>query len=320
VAATIRRALEMPAEERTQRMRSLRTRVFEQDVRRWAESFLRALRNVPERLTPEYRFADVDALTARLADGAGAVELILDYDGTLVPFANSPDEAAPDPDLMQTLRRLAAREDTRVHIVTGRSRKSIGRWLGGLDVGISAEHGLWYREGQHDRWEMSRPVPIEWKSSLRPILKHFVESTPGSFTEEKTAAIVWHYRLAEQDFGEYQARELRLLLGELLSNAPVEVNSANKAVEIKAQGVRKADAVKALLAERASSLVIAIGDEENDEDCYPDLPDGSITVHVNGGASRADYRVAGLTDVRRILRALVLRPVLHLAPISLGAG
>ena len=47
-----------------------------------------------------------------------------------------------------------------------------------------------------------------------PILEHFVDRTPGSFIEEKRYALVWHYRVAEPEFGgcadtdEYEPHEL----------------------------------------------------------------------------------------------------------------
>ena len=319
VAAAVRQALAMAPEERTKRMRSLRSRVFGQDVQRWAQSFVDDLQQAHGINDPsEERFSDISSLLERLRR-ARQIELILDYDGTLVPFAGTPDAAAPDPDLLRLLQDLASREDTTVHIVTGRSRDSIGRWLDALPLRISAEHGLWFRPGPGDEWELLRPVSVEWKSRLRPILQHFVEATSGSFVEEKTASMVWHYRLAEDEFGELQARELRLLLGELLSNVPVEIVAGHKAVEIKAQGVSKKDAVHMSMRNAGNVMVVAIGDDQTDEACFPVLPEGSVTVHVNGGATNADYRVSDPAEVRRILREIADRPTRESAPVAVGA-
>jgi len=319
VAAAIRKALAMDAAERTRRMRSLRSRVFGQDVQRWAHSFIDELREPRAGGGPVEQFPGVSDVLARLRH-AHRIELILDYDGTLVPFARTPDAAAPDPQLLRLLSDLGSRPDTAVHIVTGRSRESIGRWLGGLPLGISAEHGLWFRPRPDEAWAMLRPVSVEWKAGLRPILRRFVEATPGSFVEEKTASLVWHYRLADDEFGERQSRELRLLLAELLSNVPVEIMSAHKAVEIKVQGVSKRDAVQALLGNAADVTVVAIGDDQADEACYAVLPERSVTVHVNGDSTNADYRVRDPAEVRRILREIAYRPVQRTAaPVAASA-
>jgi trehalose-6-phosphatase len=58
----------------------------------------------------------------------------------------------------------------------------------------------------------------------------------------------------------------------------------------------------------ADGIVVAIGDDQTDEECYSMLPEGSVTVHVNGGTTNADYRVSDPADVRRILRAIAYRP------------
>lgn len=318
IAAAIDQALAMDAAERTARMQSLRSSVFGQDVQRWAHSFIDALHQVQHSPGPIERFSDVASLLDRLRS-AGQIELILDYDGTLVPFAGTPDGAAPDGQLLRLLHDLGSRHDTQVHVVTGRSRESIGRWLASLPLRISAEHGLWARPASSEEWQLTRPVPVEWKERLRPIVRHFVDATPGSFLEEKTASIVWHYRLADDEFGERQARELRLLLRELLSNVPVETMSGHKAVEIKAQGVSKRDAVQMSMAASANVIVVAIGDDQTDEECFPLLPEGSVTVHVNGGSTNAGYRVSDQADVRRILREIAYRPDHKSAPVGAGA-
>ena len=82
-----------------------------------------------------------EALAARI--GAAAVlVLLLDYDGTLVPFAPIPALAEPDDQLVALLRDLADRPNTEVHVVSGRTQEALERWLGALPIGLHAEHGL----------------------------------------------------------------------------------------------------------------------------------------------------------------------------------
>jgi hypothetical protein len=49
------------------------------------------------------------------------------------------------------------------------------------------------------------------------------ESTDGSWIEAKESGLVWHYRDADPDFGNWQAKELMDHLEDVLSNVPVEV-------------------------------------------------------------------------------------------------
>jgi trehalose 6-phosphate synthase/phosphatase len=102
-AARIHDALTMPAAERAGRMRRLRTRVVRHDVHAWAAGFLARMDQVrPARRVP----APLDRAVIASAAGPGPWHLLLDYDGTLVPLAASPDLALPDPELMSILTLL----------------------------------------------------------------------------------------------------------------------------------------------------------------------------------------------------------------------
>jgi trehalose 6-phosphate synthase/phosphatase len=312
LAERIAFALDMPREERQQRMRALRRRVMSHDVHRWAATFVRDLEGgavrhvetVPTRIDPI-------ELARRLRDARELV-LIVDYDGTLVPFAPTPEQAVPDPEVLDLLRSLAETDGVRLHVVSGRARGSIEQYLGGLPIGLHAEHGLWSRMAPGEQWTLLQPVLPEWKEKVRPLLEHFTSTTRGSFIEEKTASIAWHYRLAKadftgkDDFADHQAKELRLLLAELLSNAPLEVISGEKVVEVRPQGVNKGAIVGGVLrASPPNSAVVAIGDDRTDEDLFAALPPPAITVHVGSGESRASFCIAGVTQVRQLLRAIL---------------
>jgi len=314
LAAAIHDALIMPEDERSARMHAMRTRVLTHDVHRWSQSFLDALAQTEPRqraFRGSSSAADLSEITRRVRASEQAL-LILDYDGTLVPFAPTPDAASPDPELLDLLHALAERPGMQVHVISGRTRGSIDRWLGALPIGLHAEHGLWSRTAPGLPWRILRPVSQSWKERVRPIMEHFVSTTRGSFIEEKTASLAWHYRLAEADFtreadfGEHQARELRLLLREMLSNAPVEVLAGNKVVEVRPQGVNKGMVVPVLVASMPEgTAILAVGDDRTDEDLFAALPDEAISVHVGEAPSLARYRVAGPGEVRALLRSLL---------------
>lgn len=313
-ARAIRQALDMPREERRQRMRALRSRVLAQDVHRWAESFVERLSRAGKHTRTTAAIAQGLAQLRKLASGLSAkrdVVLILDYDGTLVPFADAPDDAAPDAELMTLLADLAACAGMHVHVVSGRTHDSIARWFDGLDAGLYAEHGLWSRRAGASAWSMARQMRADWKTRVRPLLEQFTAATGGTFIEEKTASLAWHYRRATADhtgganFGDVQARELRLLIGSLLSNSPVEVLAGNKVLEVRPHGINKGMIVPSILSTVSEhAAIIAIGDDRTDEDLFDALPDGSVTVHVGEGSTMALYRLKDYVEVRQLLRDL----------------
>ncbi|MEP7116344.1 MAG: bifunctional alpha,alpha-trehalose-phosphate synthase (UDP-forming)/trehalose-phosphatase [Acidobacteriota bacterium] len=307
VADAVQRALAMPVGEQRARMNGLRLRVCGHGVHEWASSFLQQLdeaRPRPAETLPEPGPSLSTALTD--ARHGSSLRVLLDYDGTLVPFARSPGLAAPDESLLVLLRRLAARPNTEVEIVSGRPRETLEAWLGMLPVGLWAEHGFWNRPAGTDAWHSAASLDPKWMARLLPIFEQFAATTPGAFVERKTASIAWHYRRAHREFGVRQAHELRMLLGDALSNQPFEVLEGTKVIEVRLRGVSKG-AVGRQLAGRltADMAVIAFGDDHTDEDLFRSLPQSAVTVSVGTHKSQARFAVADHVAVREALGMLL---------------
>jgi trehalose 6-phosphate synthase/phosphatase len=306
-ADALHRALIMPEEERRTRMAVLRDRVLAYDVHGWARAFVARLERtggpaeLGERLSPR---GDVHAAIER-ARAAPRLVLLLDYDGTLVPFAPTPDLAVPDGALVELLRRLAGAPGTEVHLVSGRRRDAIDRWLGRLPLSLHAEHGLWSRLRGAPWVAVEIVGGTAWREPIRAILRDFTGRTPGSLVEEKTAGFTWHYRAADPEFGSAQANELALHLATLLANAPVEILQGDRVLEVRPHGVDKGIVAAQVLRRAAhGTLLLAMGDDRTDEDLFAALPDGSIAIHVGPAPSRAPLRLADVAAARAVLAAI----------------
>ena len=303
-AEALCRALEMPDQERHMRMAALRTRVQIHDVHRWAREFLDRLGSdlePPHALRPSSR-ASLAAAQGRIREAASAA-LLLDYDGTLVEFAPTPGLAVPDAELLGLLEPLARRYQ--VHVVSGRPRETLERWFGAFPIGLHAEHGYWSRP-PGERWHGAGIDPSGWLPQVKAILDEYAARTPGALVEEKSAGLAWHYRAADPEFGAAQAGDLLLHLATLLSNAPAEVLTGDRVVEVRPQGVNKGRVVPVVLARAPrGTLLAALGDDRTDEDLFAALPPDSISVHVGPATSRAELRVRNVTEARAFLRGLL---------------
>ncbi|HEX8699162.1 MAG TPA: bifunctional alpha,alpha-trehalose-phosphate synthase (UDP-forming)/trehalose-phosphatase [Myxococcaceae bacterium] len=304
MADAIEQALEMTPQERRFRMRALRAQVKKKDVHWWVSEFLNTLQSItpPQAVSAAPGTSEV---VARLKAAPHRV-LLLDYDGTLVGFARRPELAGPDAELKRLLTRLAAQPNTSVHVISGRLKASLEEWLGDLPVGLHAEHGLWSRFKPGEPWRMLDGIVPEWKEQARSVMEAFTARVPGSFLEEKTASLAWHYRQVDLGHGVGQARELRLKLGEVFVHGPMEVLPGDKVVEVRPRGVHKGRVVAPLLESAPpGALVAAFGDDSTDEDLFAALPEAGLSVHAGGKPSRAAYRVNGPREVRKVLTALL---------------
>src|SRR5262249_59398518 len=92
--------------------------------------------------------------------------LVLDYDGTLVPFTKRPQQAVPPQAVLDLLAALASDPKNRVALISGRSSEDLDRWFGTVPkLCLVAEHGGEIKEKSASRWE---PLPPHARTDLKP--------------------------------------------------------------------------------------------------------------------------------------------------------
>ncbi|GAA3968834.1 bifunctional alpha,alpha-trehalose-phosphate synthase (UDP-forming)/trehalose-phosphatase [Hymenobacter antarcticus] len=310
LAESLHEALVMPDDEQERRMRNMQALVQRYNVFSWTKLFMNQLAYTKMK-QETLATANLDeAATAKLLADYHAAEqrlLLLDYDGTLVPFHPDPTRAAPDQELRLLLRALTDNPQNRVVIISGRDRTTLQQWLGHLPLHFIAEHGVWLRAADADDWQLFQPLRNDWKRELRPVLEVYVARTAGSFIEEKDYSLVWHYRRADAELGPVRARELLSHLSFITANTDLQVLEGNKVLEIKNAGINKGTAAVRWLGQYEPGFMLALGDDRTDEDTFRALPPEAYTVRVGSAQhSAARFHIASPTDVRKLLRQLIV--------------
>ncbi len=309
-AEAIHRALSMPTDLRRERMSALYRRVEKNNVFAWSSRFVANLENAAReraaRCFGESGLLPIDDLLGAFRSARRRL-LMLDYDGTLVPFQKLPQNAVPPHRLLGTLDQISQVKNTTVAIVSGRSRADLDRWFRDLsNVWLAAEHGAIVRAPATNIWEQPHHTqPLDWKSRVLPVLDHFVERTPGSFIEEKDFSLVWHYRMSDPEFGEWLANELVASLEQMLAETQVRAVKGRKTVEVKLVWASKGELYSRLEQMLpAADFILAAGDDVTDEDLFAQTPDDAWTIHVGTNHSRARYRLAGPKEMCELLGKL----------------
>lgn len=303
IAAGIKMALEMPEDDKMDRNRNMHRRLSRYNVKFWAEEFLNTLWAAPqERIHTE----PLNKLTSGSSEleqayrSAANRVLFLDYDGTLVGFKPTPDQARPDKELKLLLTNLTADPKNTVVIITGRDRFTAEKWLGDLDVTIVAAHGLWLRKPGSE-WTMTLNMDNEWKETIRPIMETYTDRTPGSLIEEKDYSIAWHYRQSEPEIAGLKRNELKEALMSVTQSMTVGVLDGNKVIEVKDSRVNKGHGAHLVLNQGEHDFVFAAGDDRTDEDMFAALPEGSYSVKIGKEVTAAKYRLKSSNDIRALL-------------------
>jgi trehalose 6-phosphate synthase/phosphatase len=307
IAQALSKALEMPEQEQIERNRLMQKRLSRYDVVRWANEFVDKLLYTKKLQREMQEKALTYEMQKKLASDfqeSDKALLLLDYDGTLVPFSPRPEEAMPGAKLLRLLEKFTKNPRTEVVLISGRDKDTLERWFGGLNVGLVAEHGVWIKEKGGGGWEMIETLTSEWKEEVYPILESWVDRTPASFIEEKEFSLVWHYRKANPKLGELRARELINNLSNITANLNLQVLEGSKVVELKNTDINKGRAALRWISREKWDFILALGDDWTDEDTFKVLPSTAWSIKVGFGASAARFSLNSPSKATSLLRKI----------------
>ena len=307
VIEAIEAALAMPEKEQVERNRTMQRRLMRYDIERWVGDFLTRLGDARAIRVERSEQIVTPAIREQLVDDYAAAQdrlLLLDYDGTLVPFAAKPQKAVPGETTREVLDVLSRVPGNEVVVISGRDRYTLDAWFRGMDIGLIAEHGVWTKE-RSGEWRMHEGLSSDWKEEIYPLLELYTDRTPGAFIEEKDFSLVWHYRRTEPILGAQRAKDLKDDLLHLTSNLNVGVMEGNKVIEIKNTVVDKGRAALNWVSQHAWDFILAIGDDRTDEDLFAAMPPDAYSIKVGLAPSRARFNLVSQRDVLPLLRRCI---------------
>lgn len=308
IARGLHEALNMPEKEQQRRMKQMRQVVAKFNISHWVKLFMTRLHEVKQlqhSMLARRMSMDMQSNVRNEFKKATKRAIFLDYDGTLVGFQSNIDMASPDQDLYQLLKILSDNPVNHIVMISGRKHETLEEWLGHLPLDLIAEHGAWHKKYGED-WQMLPGLTAHWKQDILPILDTFMDRTPGSFIEEKSYSLVWHYRKVETGLGELRSNELMNTLRYFTSDIGLQILPGDKVIEIKNIEINKGKATLSWLQDRQFDFTLAIGDDYTDEDIFKALPEDAVTVKVGSQVSAARFYLRNHQEVRAFLRTLVV--------------
>jgi trehalose 6-phosphate phosphatase len=227
---------------------------------------------------------------------SGRVLVAMDFDGTLAEIVPVPGEAAAVPGALDALEVLAARPDTEVAVISGRSMGDLRAMAAAAGVVLVGEHGaVW--EGV----EAARPDGFD---EILPLLERAASLHAGAWVEVKQASLVVHTRgLEPWREDEVLAETVSALEAVGHSN----FHTGKHIVDVGFVAVSKGVVVERLRAELECPTIVFAGDDTTDETVFETLRASDIGIKVGEGPSAARYRVAGPADVVEVLRFVARR-------------
>lgn len=328
IAQALKSALEMQEAEQIQRNRAMQERLKKYNVVRWASDFVDELievKKAEEKFKAKWLSPSIRDELLESFRQANSRLLFLDYDGTLVPYSARPELAMPGEGLLQMLTRIASLPATEIVVVSGRDRGILEEWFKGIPVHLVAEHGAWIKAKGED-WRLYKTLRNDWKAQLIPVLRWYVDRLPESFLEEKEYSMVWHYRRADPELASLRKKELMDDLVHFTATADLQILPGHKVVEVRNAGVSKGTAAMEFIAQGAYDFIMAVGDDQTDEEMFHALPESAYSIRIGMANSFAKFNLLNHRKVFQLLESLVEGEdqeesgSAHAAPLSLVPG
>lgn len=101
--------------------------------------------------------------------------IFLDYDGTLTTDRKLADFVRPSANVLSILNALSQLPNTFVYIISRRSRAHLEKWFAECNVGLSAEHGCFFKHPS----SVTLPVPMMTSASTSSIESDVASANGG---------------------------------------------------------------------------------------------------------------------------------------------
>jgi trehalose 6-phosphate synthase/phosphatase len=306
VAQAILKALSMRKIEKVTRIRTMQERLRRYNIHRWRKDFIDTLNSIEKKRSDFFakKMSDIviNKMVSEYNDSKERL-ILMDYDGTLKEFADRPEDAYPDDEIMDLIKNMVSDRRNRVVMISGRNKESMEEWFGKFNIGLCAEHGIWIRE-RKERWKMTEKLSNDWKPVIRHLLDSYTDRTPGSFIEEKEHSLAWHFRRTEGDLSLIRSKELIDDLLNLTSNLDLGIMEGDKVIEVRKMGINKGRAAQRFLAENDWKFILAIGNDKTDEDLFETLPAHAYSIKVGMEPSKAKFNLESVEAIRNLLKKL----------------
>lgn len=223
--------------------------------------------------------------------------LFLDFDGSLVPIAATPNGITVPPALVPLLQELQERLQGAVAIVSGREIAVLDQYLAPLRLACAGAHGAQRRNALGYQCDAT---PGDTSAMVRACME-LASAHPALFVEPKQSGVALHYR---RDPG-LEHLCLHSLQAMLAHMPQWQLLRGKLVLEMLPRDASKGRAIQAFMQEPpfADRTPFFVGDDLSDESGFAAvLAQRGVAIKVGPGDSAASHRLSGITAVYQWLQ------------------
>lgn len=254
---------------------------------------------------------NLNRITART--GNHRLFLFLDYDGTLTPIVETPQQTKLASKTRTILHQLSENPGCKVAIISGRSLKEIKKLVRLKNIIYVGNHGFQV-DGPNGGFTI--PLPRTYRQTLEKLkadMRKKLALFEGVRLEDKDICLAVHYRLVAKKHVTAVKSVFNQVAAPAIENDKIRVTAGKKVFEIRPpvdwhKGRIVAWLLRKSLSARSSRSVfpIYIGDDLTDEDAFKILKNTGLTIVVGKTSrSNAQYFVRDTDEVIQFLKMIL---------------
>ena len=219
--------------------------------------------------------------------------IALDFDGTLAPLVDDPEDSRMIAPARQALEKLTALSGVSVAIVTGRAIDSVKRVADPLkEWFLVGSHGIEVLSpGDLMSYETPWLVPVDLTEAFAAVVK----AHPGTRLEHKPFGLALHTRGVEQSVAQDAESAAQRVCDAW--DGDLVVRTGHGIVEFSIQEATKGDGIDEVRRRLRPSAVLFAGDDRTDEDGFAVLGPNDVSIRVGGGSTNATFRVSRISEL-----------------------
>jgi trehalose 6-phosphate phosphatase len=235
--------------------------------------------------------------------------LLLDYDGTLTPIVNTPEEAVLSKEMRSTLESQKDNPDSIVAIISGRSLLDVKSMVLLDGICYAGNHGM---EIEYQNELYVHPDAKKMKHLIKKICKELepmLEGIEGKIIEDKGLTASVHYRMVSSEEIPEVKRIVKSTIQPYIEKGNIKLTHGKMVLEIRPnipwdKGKAVEWVLKSIGADISNKYFpIYIGDDRTDEDAFKIMKGRGLSVLVSSEVkdTNAEYALHNVDEVRDFL-------------------
>ena len=250
-------------------------------------------------ITLMLKFQNINCIESRIIKllSQNKLAIFLDIDGTLIPYANHPNNIIVPKNLKYLLYNLRNKLNGALALISGRMVQDIQNIINPLKLSVSGIHGLEYtnNHGQYLRNNIE-PIPLDIYKRLYTFSKNY----PGSMIEKKNISVALHYRNAPGI-----EKKATSVINRIISGSDLKLLKGNKVLELVPKNSNKGKAINFFMNKQPflNKIPVFIGDDVTDEYGFKSVNNlGGYSIKVGYQSNTlANFFIKDTTSVLKFL-------------------